>query len=165
MGKSEKHARDWKTTTLQVIVDARNLYKHSVKIMGNPQVFNPSNDFMNSTLIRIQEEFLSVYMNAWEANRVNAVKDPSLAQRRLSLQTEAIDGCHRLLCLLELAKSQFHLNSRKFWYWMNLLCDLGMKLKAWKDSDAKRYDEVKQELKNNLDAQQDGCRLNASRPC
>lgn len=33
MGKGTKHAADWKETTLQVVIDARRLYCHSVKIV------------------------------------------------------------------------------------------------------------------------------------
>lgn len=68
MGRGTKHVADWKETTLQVVIDAKRLYCHSVKIMGNEKVFNPKNDFQNTTLIRIQESLLSVYTNVWDAN-------------------------------------------------------------------------------------------------
>ena len=154
MGKGTKHAADWKETTLQVVIDARRLYCHSVKIMGNEKVFHPANDFQNATLIRIQECLLSVYTKVWDANKINVTKDPDLAPMRLELQNWAIVDCKRLLSLFELAKPQFHLPSRKFWNWMNMLVELGRKLSAWHKSDVERYGS-KDDLNNN----QGGCRL------
>lgn len=148
MGKGTKHAREWKETTLQVVIDAKRLYTHSVKIMGNEKVFRPANDFRNETLMRIHGEILDVYMKTWDANRINCVKDPSRTSERLALQRFAIASCHRLLALFELAKSQFHLESRKFWHWMEMLVALGKKLEAWHKSDEKRFG-----------AQEDGGRL------
>ena len=77
MGRGTKHKADWKETTLQVVIDARRLYCHSVKIMGNEKVFNPKNDFQNSTLIKIQESLLSVYTRVWDANRIRSASRKS----------------------------------------------------------------------------------------
>lgn len=60
MGKGTEHKKDWKPTTLQVVIDAKRLYYHSTKIMSNEKVFNPKNDFRGSTLIRIHELLLDV---------------------------------------------------------------------------------------------------------
>lgn len=75
MAKGTKHKADWKETTLQVVIDAKRLYCHSVKIMGNEKVFNPKNDFHNVTLIRISEPLLDVYSKTWEANMDNFVNE------------------------------------------------------------------------------------------
>lgn len=153
MGRGTKHKADWKETTLQVVIDARRLYCHSVKIMGNEKVFNPKNDFQNSTLIKIQESLLSVYTRVWDANRINVSKEPDLACERLTLQKWAIVDCKRLFALFELAKPQFHIASAKFWNWMNMLVELNKKLDAWHKSDVERYGS-KEDLSN-----QGGCRL------
>ena len=139
MAKGTKHKADWKETTLQVVIDAKRLYCHSMKIMGNEKVFNPKNDFHNVTLIRISELLLDVYSKTWEANRINVSKEPDMANERLALQRQAIVDAKLLLSLFELAKSQFHLESRKFWNWMNMLVEFGRKLAAWHKSDVSRY--------------------------
>lgn len=147
MGKGTKHKADWKETTLQVVIDAKRVYCHSVKIMGNEKVFNPKNDFHNTTLIRITELLLDVYSKTWEANRINVAKEPELADERLALQRHAIVGVKMLLPLFELAKMQFHLDGKKFWNWMNMLVELGKKLSAWHKADIKRY-SPKEDLSN-----------------
>lgn len=139
MGKGTKHASDWKMTTLKVAIDARRLYVHSVKIMGNEKVFKPSNDFRGATLMTIHENLLDVYVKVWEANRINVAKNPALAGERLALQRFALQSCDRLLALFELAKNQFHLNSGKFWNWMNMLVEVGKEISAWHKSDTERY--------------------------
>lgn len=93
MGKGTKHARDWNETPLQVLIDARNLYIHSVRIMGNPKHFNPADDFHNETLYLIQRELLHVYVSARAANRINVTKEPWRARERLALQDEALTSC------------------------------------------------------------------------
>ena len=148
MGKGTQHKGDWKETTLQVVIDARKLYCHSVKIMGNEKVFKPSNDFRDVTLIKISDTLLDVYVKCFDANRINAVKNPELAKTRLFMQQMAIVGCRRLLALFELAKPQFHIESRKFWNWMRMLVDFGKKLDAWHKSDMKRFNVAEEDLSN-----------------
>ena len=79
MGRGTKHKTDWKPTTLQTAIDARNLYTHTVKIIGNPKVFKPANDFHNVTLSQIHRTVLRIYMCVWKANRINAVLHPERA--------------------------------------------------------------------------------------
>lgn len=153
MGKGTKHKADWKETTLQVVLDAKRLYCHSMKIMGNEKVFNPKNDFHNRTLIKISDLLLDVYSKTWEANRINVTKEPELAGERLALQRQAVVSAKLLLSLFELAKSQFHIDARKYWNWMNMLVELGKRLSAWHKSDVARY-STKEDLSN-----QDGQRL------
>lgn len=148
MPRGTQHKRDWKETTLQVVIDAKRLYCHSVKIMSNEKVFKPSNDFRGLTLIRVHELLLDVYTKTWEANRINVSKEPELKDERLALQRQAIVDVKLLLALFELVKSQFHLSSNKFWNWMNMLVALGGKLSAWHKSDTARYSDDENGLSN-----------------
>lgn len=148
MGKGTKHLRDWKETTLQVVVDAKRLFCHSIHIMGNPKCFDPKNDFQNTTLLRLADTFLSIYSNVWDANHINAVKNPNQASERLELQNWAIVYCRQALMLVELAKPLFHLDSRKYWNWANMIVNLGKKLDAWHKSDVERYAESGCKLKS-----------------
>lgn len=139
MGRGTKHKCDWKPTTLQTAIDARRLYVHTVKIIGNPKVFKPANDFHSATLYRIHKTALTIYMCIWKANRVNAVLHPERADERLALQATALDGCTELLALIELAKGQFHVPSAKFWHWADMAVLLGERVGAWHRSDVTRY--------------------------
>lgn len=139
MGKGTKHVRDWAETTLQVIIDARALYIHSVKIMENERVFPPANDFRGETLRQIHRDLMNVYLSAWDANRINVPKNPEFAEERLSLQRSAIASCRHLLALFELAKRQFHLEHGKYWNWMDMLVKVKNKLEAWHKSDVVRF--------------------------
>ena len=139
MGKGTLHKKDHKPTTLQVVVDLKRLYCHSAKIMPNEKVFNPKNDFHNSTLIRINETLLDMFSKAFTANTINVEKEPRLAGERLALQCFAIEDARQLLAVFDLAKSQFHLPERKFWNWMEMLVEAKNKLVAWHKSDFERY--------------------------
>lgn len=150
MGKGTIHVKDHKPTTLQVIVDIKRLYCHSAKIMANEKVFNPNNDFHNSTLIRINETLLDMFSKAFTANGINADKEPRLSDERLALQRFAIADAKQLIAVFDLAKTQFHLPERKFWNWMEMLVDVKNKLEAWHRSDIKRYG-AKEDLMNNQD--------------
>lgn len=97
MGKGTIHVKDHKPTTLQVIVDIKRLYCHSAKIMANEKVFNPNNDFHNSTLIRINETLLDMFSKAFTVNGINADKEPRLSDERLALQRFAIADAKQLI--------------------------------------------------------------------
>ena len=141
MGKGTKHKNDWRETILQTAIDARRLYIHSVKIMSNPKAFNPINDFNGATLKLIQETALTIYMDVWKANRINAVKHPEEAGRRLALQKDALERCAEFLALAELAKPQFHLPAAKFWNWMDMGFHLAIKIDAWQERFVKQLKE------------------------
>lgn len=166
MGKSEKHACDWKPTSCQAVLDARAFSKHTNLILANPKVFKPENDFMGSVMLRIQGEALDAYLSAWKANRINLTRHPEMVEDRLSLQREALEHCETLLALLEHAKPQFHVPAKKFWNWVRMLVNAGRKLRAWHESDKKKVaerDKPKESPEENDLNTQDGSRLNTAR--
>ena len=142
MGQQTKFKKDWEDTTLQVIVDAVNVYTHTVKIMSNEKYFHPGRDYQFHTMDSIQANALDTYLWAWTANRINVPKNPQLAYHRLDLQRQALEACLRLQALSRLAKVQFHLPSTKFWYWAELIDSLYNKLGAWHKSDVQRYGKL-----------------------
>lgn len=139
MGRGTKHKHEWKPTTLETAIHARRLYTHTAKIMANPKVFAPANDFAGATLWKLHDTTLDIYLKIWTANRINAARHPERAGHRLQLQAEALEQCRMLLALMELAKSQFHLDAGKFWHWANMAHLLGQRVNAWYKSDLKRY--------------------------
>ena len=139
MGKGTKHKCDWKPTILQTAIDARRLYVHTVHIIHNPNVFKPERDYMEDTLKTIQKTALTIYMDVWKANRINAALHPEKASRRLALQADALDKCHEMLALVELAKEQFSVKASKFWNWVGMAYHLGLRINAWHNSDLMQY--------------------------
>lgn len=142
MGRAEAHRGDHKPTPLQVIVDAMNLHAHTCRIMSNAKVFNPAEDFNSMTLVHIFETTLEIYTRLYEANSVRVGDDPLLARERLELGNFAQVAADRLPALLDLAKRQFHRlrqKPRKFWYWASKAVSLKDGIKAWRESERKRY--------------------------
>ena len=137
---------------MQVVIDAKRFFCHSVKIMGNDKVFEPTNDFRGMTLMRAFELAYDIYEKVWTANYINVGKNPGQAGERLALQQAAITSCKLMLALMEVMKTQFHLRAQKFWNWSSMLVDLGAKTAAWHKRDAARYGDL---------VKQGGSRLNS----
>ena len=150
MGRGIKYKHDWKETTLQVVIDAKRFFCHSVKIMGNEKVFSATNDFRGMTLMRAFDLAYDIYEKAWTANYINVTKNPDQAGERLELQRAAITSCKLMLALMEVMKTQFHLRAQKFWNWCGMLTDLGAKMAAWHKKDVERFGSL---------VKQGGCRL------
>lgn len=165
MGRAERHACDHKPTTLQVAMDAMRLHHHTCLIMRNPKYFNPEHDFNSMTLVNIFETSLEVYLRIYEANSIKA-ETPELARERLTLQSFAVVAADRMQALQGLASEMFSKlrgNTGKFWYWCNMTEKLKASLKAWHNTDAKRFAPLlaKEDLDGG-DPGQSGCRLNSS---
>lgn len=139
MGRGTKHKHEWKPTTLETAIHARKLYVHSAHIMANENVFKRTQDFASATLWKIHEITLNIYLKVWTANRINAARHPDRAAHRLALQGEALEQCRTLLALIEMTRSQFQLREKKFWNWVNMTHQLGLRLNAWYKSDLSRY--------------------------
>lgn len=140
MGKGTQHKGDWKETTLQAAIEARRLVIHTTRILSNPKVFAPKNDYLNSTLNRMHELVMDIYISIWTANHIKVLtRDDQKYGERSKLQERAIEECRVAMAIAELMKGQFHLKGSKFWYWMQMIISVGKRTKAWHDSDEKRY--------------------------
>ena len=142
MGRAEAHKGDHKPTQLQVLVDAMQLHAHTCHIMSNPKVFDPALDFNGMTMVHIFETTLEIYMRLYEVNSIRVGDDPVLARERLQLGGFAQVAADRLPALQDLAKVQFRKlggKPRKFWYWAAKAVSLKDGIKAWRESERKRY--------------------------
>lgn len=139
MGKGTKHKCDWKPTTLEAAIAAMQLHAHTAKILGNPKVFKPENDFHNRTLLAAFETTLEIYRRCYEANEINVGENPALARERLFQQHMAIVAGRWLQAVEGDIKKQFHVDSDKFWNWAEMTENALNKIKAWHESDKKRY--------------------------
>lgn len=170
MGRAEYHAADHKPTTLQAIVDAMKLHAHTCKIMTNPKVFNPAQDFRDMTMVHIFETSLEIVKRLSEANAIDVRKNPEFAQERLFQQQMALVSVDWLLTLEDQARLQFTMlarKTRKDHYWHEKTVDLKDRIKAWHESDRKRFAILaKSASKKDFSSPQgdggNGCRLNSS---
>ena len=173
MGRAEAHRNDHKPTNLQVIVDAMNLHAHTCQIMSNTGVFNPAEDFSGMTLVHIFETTLEIYLRLYEANSIRVGEDPDLAAERLQLGGFAQVAADRLPALQDLAKRQFRRlrgKPRKFWYWASKAVSLKDGIKAWRESERKRYAPIavkasKEDFAEPQGDGENGRRLNSALRC
>ena len=82
---------------------------------------------------------MSIYLNAYHANEINASKDIRKWNERDSRQRAAILMCSDLLALINLAKRAFHLRSNKVNFWIGKVVSAKKLLIKWNEADYGRY--------------------------
>jgi hypothetical protein len=60
---------------------------------------------------------------------------------RRRLQQRAARNCNRLLALIGMAKSIFHLRDKRIKYWTGKILTVRAMIRKWSESDDKRYSE------------------------
>ena len=121
---------------LEVIVKALDLATHTIKITANPKIF--SVEYKSALTDRIVSTSIEVYMKCWTANNIKIVDEASFNMRK-RLQDEACYECNNLLALMQIAKKLFHLDSKKVSYWGKMAIETRNLIRAWRESDRKRY--------------------------
>lgn len=59
------------------------------------------------------------------------------------MQELAVNECNRLLALIQLAKTLFHLKTKKVKYWGEMTIKTRNYLQKWKDGDVERYGHLR----------------------
>lgn len=116
---------------------ARQLVIHTIKICNNKNIFLP--EYQNAMTDKIVEVATDIFVNAWGANNIRVDNDPERWRNRHNLQELSVNECNRLLGLIQIAKTLFHLKSKKVKYWGELTIKTRNYLQKWKESDVKRY--------------------------
>lgn len=116
---------------------ALDLAQHTLKICANENIF--TSEFKPTVTNRITDKAISIYMNAYMANKIRVEKDARKWNERDSRQRAAILHCDELLALINLAKRTFHLRTNKVEYWVKKTISARELLKKWNDSDYERY--------------------------
>nr|DAH53712.1 MAG TPA: Avd-like-generating retroelement protein [Caudoviricetes sp.] len=118
-------------------VKARELAEHTIKCCANRKIFLPDYDAgITNDLLMLAK---NIYLDVWAANNIQVRDDPEKWKRRSALQERAAVECNNLLALLSLAKSVFHLKSKKVAYWARMTIDARNLIRKWHDGDVKRY--------------------------
>lgn len=121
---------------LEVIVMARSLAAYTIKITKNQNVFQPEyNNGITNDIIHTAKE---IYLRCWTANNIYVTEKEDWHER-CSLQESAARECNNLLALMQLAQEVFHLKTKRIKYWGEKTIAVRNKIRAWNDSDRKRY--------------------------
>lgn len=133
---SNVRENDRTKSKLEVIVKARELALYTHRILKNTKIFNPEIDELTIKHLKLASK--NIYKYAYMANNIR-VGNALDWVRRDNYQNIAIDCCAELLINIGLAKSLYHLRSKRVKYWSGLIVDERKLLRAWNDSDTRRY--------------------------
>ena len=101
------------------------------------KIFLP--EYKETITDRLLDTSMSIYLNAYRANNINASKDVRKWNERDSRQRAAISMCGDLLALINLAKRAFHLRSNKVNFWIGKVVSAKKLLIKWNEADYGRY--------------------------
>lgn len=118
---------------LQVIIKAKELAKHTIKITSNANKYPKKYRF--SLVDKMQNKSMDIYETLYEANRTD-IKD--YKRERLELQTRAITYCDELLFYIELSCELNIIASNSMEYWSKMVSDIKHMTIAWRTKDRYR---------------------------
>ena len=121
---------------LEVCVKAHDLCCYTLQITANKKIF--TEEYQKSLTDRIVAVAIGIHCDCWNANNIY-VRDNDDYRERKRLQEEAARKCNILLSLIDIAKPLFHLTSKRVYFWGKLTVETRNLIRAWKDSDRKRY--------------------------
>ena len=127
---------------LEAYSKAYELIVYTMKITNNKKIFNVQ--YQRELTDRIVNSALGIYLLVGRANdiTVKTKNDKENYKKRLALQSEALLKCSDLNRLIFLAKPIFHLTTKRVKYWVGLTQDTRNLIKAWSDSDKKRFEPL-----------------------
>lgn len=119
-------------------IKAWALASYTYKICDNEKIFDPKH---KSLVLKIEDLTTDICLRCWHANNIRVNKADDWAERS-RLQKEADRLCSDLLCIMQIAKPIFHLRERRIKYWGGLACEVQDLIRAWHQSDGKRYGQL-----------------------
>lgn len=123
---------------LEACVRAHGLCAYTLQITANKNVFTV--EYQAALTDRIIATALNIHTLTWSANNT-LVKTPEDLRKRQKLQEDAAIQCNILLSLIEIAKPIFHLTTKRVVYWSSMAIETRGLIRAWKETDARRYKE------------------------
>ena len=121
------------TTDLQVILKAKDLAEHTLRITSNCNRYPKKYRF--SLVDKMQIKSMEIYESLMEANRT-AIK--AYKRERSELQTKAITYCDELLFYIELSFKLNIINEKSMEYWSKMVSDIKHMAIAWRTKDKER---------------------------
>ena len=123
---------------LEVIIKTLELANYTIQITANEKVFDPK--FRAAVTDDLISHAKDIYLICWTANNIR-VSNEAAFRERLRLEDKAIVKCNTFLGLLDIAKKVFHLDTKRVTYWGSKIVECRKLIRAWRDSDRKRYKE------------------------
>ena len=123
----------------EVLIKARELAKYTLDITKNTRVFLP--EYQTALTNDIISTAKNIFIKCWTANNIR-VTNPDHAKQRKALQESAALDCNNLLALIDLAKSVYHLKSKRVKFWAEKTIMVRSYIREWSTSDTKRYKNV-----------------------
>lgn len=120
---------------LEINTFTNQLCTYTLQITANPKNF-PTDQ--QSFTEKIRDCAIEIHLLCWEANNIRVDQSEERYRRRIGLQAKAADLCNRLAALINIAKSLFHLETRRVTHWMTMVLNVRNKIRAWYESDATR---------------------------
>ena len=124
---------------LEVITKSRELAKYTIQICDNEKNFPKRHRWFTNN--RIADVALDVCGFIYEANSTY-VKFWSDYVIRRNNQIQALNSIERLLLNMTIAYELYHVESKRIDYWTGLVIEVQKLLRAWRDSDLKRYSNL-----------------------
>lgn len=118
---------------LQVILKAKELCKHTLRITSNCNRYPKKWRF--SLVDKMQNKALEIYEYLHEANRTDL---RCYAGERSELQTKAITHCDELLFYIEMSHELGLINVNSMEYWSKMVTDIKRMSIAWRSKDKER---------------------------
>ena len=120
---------------LKVIVLAKRLIKHTMKISNNADRYPKKARF---TLVDpMQKTVIEIYKLLLKANYLNTNIKSQFEERQLC-QSEAVYHCDVLLLYIELSLDENYINDKSCEYWVRQVMEVKKMILAWKNADSKR---------------------------
>ena len=121
------------TTDLQVILKAKDLAEHTLRVTSNCNKYPKKYRF--SLVDKMQKKSLEIYEMLMEANRTDI---KTYKRERSELQTKAITYCDELLFYIELSFKLNIINGKSMEYWSKMVSDIKHMAIAWRTKDKER---------------------------
>lgn len=127
------------TSKLEVCIKAHDLCCYTLQITKNKKVF--SEEYQSALTDKIIQLALDIHTECWGANNIIVTQESDFEMRTM-MQTNALAKCNELLSLIEVAKSIFHLSTKRVIYWSQKVITTRKLISAWRTSDRKRYKDM-----------------------
>lgn len=121
------------STDLQVILKAKDLAEHTLRITSNCNRYPKKYRF--SLVDKMQIKALEIYESLMEANRTDI---RTYKKERNELQTKAITYCDELIFYIELSFKLNIINAKSMEYWSKMVSDIKHMTIAWRTKDRGR---------------------------
>lgn len=123
---------------MDVFMHELDLVTYTLQITRNEKIFLP--EYKGCVTDDIVETAKNIYIDSWDANNIRVQKrGDSNWEERSRLQLRAARNCNRLLALIGIAKSSFHLKSKRVKYWVGKVLKIRGMIRNWNESDSERY--------------------------